>query len=112
MTRTAHTIPNVPMPDGAVKAEEWQPERYRVFEGEQRYINESISVWTHGLQNADGSIDDGTSREAPGIAVSGIHWEHGIDAETARRLADFLVMAADEVGQWAQPPIQTETEFS
>ena len=26
----------VAMPDGAVRAEDWQPERYRVFEGEQQ----------------------------------------------------------------------------
>src|SRR5215218_3191839 len=88
---TTNTIPDVPVPAGAVRAEDWQPEGYRVFEGEQRYINESISVWIHGLQHADGSIDDGTNREAPGIAVSGLHWEDAIDAETARRLADFLV---------------------
>ena len=42
---------------GAVHVENWQPERYRVFEGEQRYLylNDSISVWTHGLQHADGA---------------------------------------------------------
>jgi hypothetical protein len=101
-TTTTYTIPDVPMPVGAVRAEDWQPERYRVFEGEQRYLNKSISVWTHGLQHIDGSIDDGTSREAPGIAGGGVHWEDAIDAETARRLADLLVMAADEVDRWAQ----------
>jgi hypothetical protein len=46
--------------------------------------------------------NDGTSREAPGIAVSGVHWEDAIDAETARRLADLLMTAADEVDRWAQ----------
>jgi hypothetical protein len=103
MNTTARwSTPDVPVPAGAVRAEDWEPERYRVFEGEQRYINESISVWTHGLQHADGTIDDGTSREAPGIAISGVHWEDAIDAETARRLADLLVMAADEVDRWAQ----------
>jgi hypothetical protein len=59
-------LANVPMPDGAVLTEGWEPAGYCVFEGTQRYINESISVWIHGLQHADGSIDDGTNREAPG----------------------------------------------
>lgn len=102
---TVATSP-VPLPAGAVRADVWQPERYRVFEGEQRYLNESISVWTHGLQYADGSIDDGTRRDAPGIAVSGVHWENSLDAETARRLADFLVTVADEVDRWAASSYQ------
>jgi hypothetical protein len=53
------------------------------------------------LQHADGSIDDGTRWEAPGIAVGGVHWEDSMDGETARRLAHLLVTAADEVDRWA-----------
>ena len=67
----------------------------------RRYINESISVCTHGLQHADGSIDDGTSREPAASPLAGFTGD-GIDAETARRLADFLAMAADEVDRWVQ----------
>jgi hypothetical protein len=102
------TIPPVPLPAGAVKAEEWQPDgplTYRVFEGEERALEEGITVWTHGVQYWDGVIDDGTRdqcSEAPGISVDGVCWEKNLSSETARRLADLLVMAADEVDRWVQ----------
>ena len=59
----------VHLPAGAVRAEDWQPERYRVFEGEQRYINESTSVWMDPRPaTPDGSIDHGTRRESLGMS--------------------------------------------
>lgn len=61
----------VPLPPGAVTAEEWQPAGYLVFEGEERHIGESIRVWAHGIQHDDGRIDDGAT-EAPGISVVAI----------------------------------------
>lgn len=100
---TTTTISPVPLPAGAVLAEEWQPGgplTYRVFEGEERAISDGIRVWTHGIQYDDGRIDDDTRErcsEAPGISVDGVFWEKNLSGETARQLADLLVMAADEV---------------
>ena len=91
---------SVPLPAGAIAADEWRPDGYRVFEGEERHIGESITVWTHGIQHDDGHIDDGTT-EAPGISVDGVFWDTAISSDTARRLADLLVMAADEIDGWA-----------
>lgn len=87
------------MPVGAVSPEPWQPEGIRVFDGEERRIEE-IKVWTHGVQHVDGHIDDGAI-EPPLISVDGVTWEEGISGETARRLPDLLVMAADEVDEWS-----------
>jgi hypothetical protein len=61
------------------------------FEGEERSLGNSIRVWTHGIQHDDGRIGDGAT-EAPGISVDGRSWEEGISNETARRLADWLVI--------------------
>ena len=61
----------VPLPPGAVTAEEWQPAGYLVFEGEERHIGESIRLWAHGIQHDDGRIDDGAT-EAPGISLVAI----------------------------------------
>lgn len=98
---TQVTTTPVPLPAGAVSAEGWQPEGLRVFEGEERHIGESIKVWTHGIQHIDGRIDEGAI-EAPLISVDGITWEDGISSANARRLADLLVMAADEIDRWTQ----------
>ena len=106
-----HHYPARPLPVGAVTAEEWQPSGYRVFEGEERHIEDGVRVWTHGIQYQDGRIDGGTtapSIEAPAIAVGGIYWEKNLSSDTARRLADLLVMAADEVDLWASPAERTE----
>ena len=48
-------------------------------------------MWTHGIQHDDGRMGDGAT-EAPGILVDGRSWEEGISSETARRLADLLVI--------------------
>jgi hypothetical protein len=95
------TTPSVPLPPGAVTDYGWQPEGCRVFEGEQRLVGESIKVWTHGIQHIDARIDDGAI-EAPAISVEGIIWEEGLSSDTARRVADLLVMAADEVDRWTE----------
>src|ERR1700682_4134480 len=113
MTQTSTTpriepdpLPNVSPPPNALHTEEWQTDGsrfYRNFEGEKRSIGDSIKVWAHGVQHDDGRIDDGTRDPvfATGESVGGVFWEDAISSETARRLADFLVMAADEVDGWA-----------
>ena len=104
------TAPDVPPPPGALSAQDWQPDRdgttYRVFEGEERTLDDGMTVWTHGVQYQDGRIADGTTYpadpEGPGISVDGVYWEKNLDSATARRLADLLVTAADEVDRWVQ----------
>jgi|tagenome__1003787_1003787.scaffolds.fasta_scaffold15078088_1 hypothetical protein len=58
---TTATHPPVPLPVGALTAEDWQPDgplTYRIFEDEPRALEEGISVWTHGVQYQDGRVDD------------------------------------------------------
>jgi hypothetical protein len=111
---TTTTTPHqavVALPPKAVTAQDWQPDDadgrfYRIFEGEERQVGESIRVWTHGCQYDDGHIDDGTAgsppSEAPGLSVDGVYWEKSLNSATARQLADLLVTAADEIDGWVQ----------
>lgn len=102
--RTAHcaAIVDVPLPPGAVLARDWDY-GHRIFEGEQRELaqdstDKPIEVWAFGYQAADGRIVD----LAAGISVAGLCWEEPLSAATARKLADVLVTAADEVERWAR----------
>ncbi len=111
-TSTTTPIPDVSAPPGALVLNEWQPSGYRIFEGEQRDIeqvglSEQVSVWTFGHQLADGSIvNDRVPGEwgeiTPGIAISGVQWEEPLTAATARHLADLLVTAADQIDGWVK----------
>jgi hypothetical protein len=114
----------VPLPPGAVSTEEWQPNissRFRNFEGEirevvagRRYGAHAVAVYAHAVQHDDGGIiDNGLSDpvfEPPGISMLTIDDEHGrltdigltLTSAAARRLADVLVTAADEVDGWVQ----------
>jgi hypothetical protein len=110
-TTTPNPYPDVPLPDRALWGDQWQREGHRTVEGAERVIvqpkqNERlddivIQVWTHAIQHVDGSIDVGQI-EPPLISVSGLVWERGITGDTARRLADLLVEAADELDGWTR----------
>jgi hypothetical protein len=97
------------LPPRAVTAGDWQPNGddrfYRIFEGEERHIGDSIRVWSHGTQHDDGRIEDGATERVfgpPGISVYGVSWENGISSQTAQRLADVLVEARAEVDGWTR----------
>ena len=108
-TSTTADLANVPqpavvaLPPKAVTADAWIPDGgrfYRVFEAEERHLGESIRVWAHGCQWDDGTVEkDGI--DAPGISVDGVVYDRSLTSETARRLADLLVTAADELDGWA-----------
>jgi hypothetical protein len=103
----ANPLPNVPLPVGAVRAEEWQPDGnryYRTFWAEERRLGDAIEVWADGVQHDDGRIDDGSEARVfgpPAVRVAGLSWEDGMSSAAARHLADVLVMAADELDGWA-----------
>jgi hypothetical protein len=118
---TTTTTPLVPLPVGAVSTEEWQPDtssHYRNFEGEirdvvagTRYGAHAVAVYAHAVHHDDGRIDDGTDPVfvAPSISVLTRDDEDGrptdigvtLTGEAARRLADVLVTAADDVDRWS-----------
>jgi hypothetical protein len=121
-TATPTTAPDLPLPVGAVSTEEWQPNfvvrgYYRSFEGETReivagtrYGAHAVAAYARAIQHNDGRIDDGATDPvfgAPTIDLSTID-EQGRRADTdisltsdaARRLADVLITAADEIDAW------------
>jgi hypothetical protein len=113
----------VALPAGAVSTEERQPNDggryYRNFEAEirevvagTRYGAHVVAVYAHGIQHDDATIDNGTTDRvfaAPAISIDTIDVEGGFPTETgitltreaARRLADVLVAAADEIDGWS-----------
>jgi hypothetical protein len=118
MTTTAER--RVPLPRGAVSTEDWQPNDgghyYRNFEGERRAVaagtlyGADVIVYAHGVQHDDGTIDNGVTDplfEPPSISMSTVNGDVQTDtcitltADAARRLADVLITAADEVDRWS-----------
>jgi hypothetical protein len=65
------TTTPVPLPVGAVSAEDWQHDAgrpYRCFQGEIResptdnqFGETIVGVYTYGIQHDDGTIEDGTT---------------------------------------------------
>jgi hypothetical protein len=120
-TMTTASTPHfaiVALPAKAVRTDEWEPNDdgryYRYFAAEDRSVvagtkyGEDVAVRASAFQHDDGSIADGTDEDfsAPDICISTIdargQTETGISltGEAARRLADVLVTAADEVDGW------------
>ena len=119
-TSTATTRSDQPVPVGAVRVEEWQPNGdgrfYRSFDSEERDIpsgarhSTGVSVFAAAVQWDDGHIEDGSSGDtfdSPRVYVAEILSDglrrEGIplSVEAARHLADVLVTAADEAEGWA-----------
>ncbi len=119
-TTTPTTAPDLPLPVGAVSTEQWQPNvcgYYRSFEGETREVVAGTRYGAHTIaacalasQHSDGRIDDGATDPvfaAPTIDLSTID-EQGrrtdadirLTSAAARRLADVLITAADEIDEW------------
>ncbi len=94
MTRTAHTIPDAPIPAGAIDVADWydlhaEPARY--FTGKLRVIprdnrDHDTLVLVDGTQWANGRIERLISVDDDNLTVG-----------QARQLAAALLEAADEV---------------
>jgi hypothetical protein len=120
---TTPTTPHpaiVALPAKAVRTEEWQlidGLHCRNFAGEDREVvagtlyGDDVIVCAHGVQHVDGTVIDNGQKdavfEAPSISMLTIDGERKTEtgitltSEAARRLADVLVTAADEVDGWA-----------
>jgi hypothetical protein len=122
---TTPTAPHpavVALPPKTVSAEDWEPDDagnwYRNFQCETRevltgssYGAHAVAAVAHGVQHDDGSIADGADEFfAPAvISLLTINDEHGwstdidihLTSAAARRLADVLITAADEVDGWS-----------
>lgn len=100
--------PDVPLPPGAVCTDTWE-DGERVVQGVDRPIGgrgRYVVVQTAVVQRTDGSIvvEDGLNAPVISIATgddtgltdSGVN----VSSEQARRLAEVLVEAADELDGW------------
>ena len=103
MTRTAHTIPDVPIPAGAECVDDWQddaPLPYRIVFGELRNTDgvKFTTVQATAVQYADGRIDDGLVHEPPHVYLG----DDALTSTQARELAAALIETANEVDRWAE----------
>jgi hypothetical protein len=107
MTTTTNPHPNVPVPAGAVFADDWEgDEPQRVVTGPNRGITDHPAfVRTVASQRADGTVNvrPAPGIEAPGITVFNGAFEivDGLNSGRARELAAVLLEAADELDGWA-----------
>ena len=99
---SSYTISDVPIPagvavpDGAVRAEDWQPS------GTAHSKANSVHQQPHQRVDPRAATRRRLHRRrhplgGPRHRRRRVHWEDSMDAETARRLAHLLVTAADEV---------------
>jgi hypothetical protein len=92
----------VPLPAGAVKADDWDGDEqpHRIVRGAERDIDGRVVIRTSAAQWADGRIDTGpigppyVHVDTPG-ANGGV-----LTSAQARQLARLLITAADEIEQW------------
>jgi hypothetical protein len=108
MTTTTAQInpyPDIAPPAGARPIEDWQaiePQPYRVVIGDDRTVTDhKLRVSPTAIQLADGSIDDGTTIEAPSVYVVDLDEGNLLNSDQARELASVLLEAADEIDGWA-----------
>jgi hypothetical protein len=100
MTTTAPTnpYPNVPLPTGAVQAEDWtdvgKPEAFRLFTGPRHDVDGRF-VETFGSQQVDGSIEEVWIR-------TNLYPDDEISADESRRLASAFLAVADELDGMAR----------
>jgi hypothetical protein len=99
------TNARLPLPAGAVSADDWQPgdHPYRVIFGAKREISgHPAVVGTAALQLSDGAVDDGSRIEAPTVYINDGNMQaiDGLTAAQGRQLGRALIAAADEIEWW------------
>jgi hypothetical protein len=102
--RSVHALPDVPIPAGVDRADDWQddaPLPYRILIGELRAIDgldvDLVSVQATAVQYTDGRIDDGSVHEPPHVYLG----DDALTSTQARALATALLETANEVDGWA-----------
>jgi hypothetical protein len=99
------TIPDVPLPDGAVKASKWQDvhtdKAFRFFEGASWEVfrrnerRDEIVVRVIGIQELDGTV----KRE---VVVHQTHADDPLTPSEAMQLVRALVGAVQEIERWSK----------
>jgi hypothetical protein len=96
--------PDIAPPAGARPIEDWQaiePQPYRVVIGDDRTVTDhKLRVSPTAIQLADGSIDDGTTIEAPSVYVFDLGESSPLNSDQARELAAALLEAAAVLDGW------------
>lgn len=97
---TTTTIPNVPIPAGAVGVEDWD-RGGRLFYGSTSatipasgWLREDVGIATGGFQH-----DDGTYRWE--VCAGPVHPDEPLTAAQARQIGEALIAAANELEQAA-----------
>jgi hypothetical protein len=96
MTTTTTTIPNVPIPPGAVTVEDWDEYGQRGFEG-RHWVVRADGFWhktdfnieISGIQQRSGEVDRV-------IHPGQLHPDNPITSAMARAVGEALIAAADE----------------
>lgn len=93
---TTTTIPNVPIPAGAVSIEDWD-RGGRLFYGSvsrtieaSAWLRDDVQVYTGGFQ------DDGGTYGWE-VCAGPVHPDHPLTASQARQVGEALIAAADEL---------------
>lgn len=104
MPTTPTTLPDVPLPPGAVYTEAWEcchddGRHSRIINGATRGVegNSDIQVWTAAVQYDDGTLDD-SALEQPSVWIEAA--QEALSSRQARELAAALLEAAAELDGW------------
>src|SRR6516164_4062674 len=102
---TPPTTPDIPLPDGAVKASKWQDvhtdKAFRFFEGASWEVfrrnerKDEIVVRVIGIQQMDGRV----LRE---VSVHQTHADDPLTPAEAMQLARSLISAVQEIERWSE----------
>jgi hypothetical protein len=95
MNFTTNPYPAVPLPEGAVHADDWsdagKPDAFRIFTGPVWDITDgAFSVFVAGTQSHDGAVEGRFVRTI-------VHVEEELTPAQARAIGEALIAAADYI---------------